>query len=353
MNFLEMIEKDKKHVRIWFWSGAVLIFVMVVIGGITRLTGSGLSMVDWNPIMGTIPPLSETQWEETFEQYKQFPEYQQVNTGMSLSEFKYIFFWEYFHRLIGRLLGVVFIVPFTWFIIKKKMDWLQIKRGIILLLLGVSQGLLGWFMVKSGLIDVPRVSHFRLAAHLLLAFTVCGFCIWYARDLSSSPAPLERPRKEMKRWLYLFLAILILQIVWGAFVANQYAGHIYNSFPKMYGYWMPPELWVIEPLYLNLSENIVTVQWIHRVLGTLLGLIVIFMWIRTFFLNTRPTTRMWNLALFTVVLVQYAIGVFTLIFHVPVWLGVLHQAVALILFGIAIAYLNYLKSSSSTPHAVG
>ncbi|MDR9407204.1 MAG: COX15/CtaA family protein [Balneolaceae bacterium] len=342
-----MTSDDKKHVRRWYWSGAILIFVMVVVGGITRLTGSGLSMVDWNPIMGAIPPLSDAQWEETFEQYKQFPEYQQINYNMELSEFKTIFFWEYIHRLIGRILGLVFIVPFAWFVIKKKIDSKNIKRGIILFTLGLSQGFLGWFMVMSGLVDIPEVSHYRLAAHLLLAFTIVGFCIWYALDLTPSANPREETVKELRWWLYGLMGLLVIQIIYGAFVANMQAGHVYNTFPKMYEHWAPPELWVIEPLILNFFDNIVTVQWIHRVFGTLIGLIAIAIWIRSFILDTTFFTKKWSLSLLAIVLAQYLIGVFTLVFHVPIWLGVLHQAMALVLFGFIVAFLKTLNQTDS------
>lgn len=342
-----MTERDKRHVRTWYWSGAVLIFVMVVIGGITRLTGSGLSMTDWNPIMGAIPPLSETHWEEVFEEYKQFPEYREINYNMTLSEFKTIFFWEYIHRLIGRVLGLVFIIPFAWFVIKKKVDSKNIKRGIILFILGLSQGLLGWFMVMSGLVDVPEVSHYRLAAHLLLAFTIFGFCVWYARDLTPSTIPHDKTGRELKVWLYALMVLLVVQIMYGAFVANLQAGHIYNTFPKMYQHWAPPELWVIKPFILNFFENIVTIQWMHRVFGTLLGLMVILILFRTFMLNSKPVTKRWSLALFSIVLLQYLIGVFTLLLHVPIWLGVLHQAVALVLIGVIVAFTHYLNQPDS------
>lgn len=343
-----MTERDKRHVRTWYWSGAILIFVMVVIGGITRLTGSGLSMTDWNPIMGAIPPLNEAQWVEVFEEYKQFPEYRETNYNMTLSEFKTIFFWEYIHRLIGRVLGLVFIIPFAWFVIRKKIDSKNIKRGIILFVLGLSQGLLGWFMVMSGLVDVPEVSHYRLAAHLLLAFTIFGFCLWYARDLAPSTVPLEKTGRTLKNWLYVLMGLLIIQIMYGAFVANLQAGHIYNTFPKMYQYWAPPEIWVIEPLFVNFFENIVTIQWMHRLFGTLLGLMVIGILIRTYMLNTKPVTKRWSLALFFIVLLQYLTGVFTLLLHVPIWLGVLHQAMALVLFGVIAAFMQYLNQTDSS-----
>lgn len=342
-----MTSDDKKHVRCWYWSGAVLIFVMVVIGGITRLTGSGLSMVDWNPIMGAIPPISETQWEETFQQYKQFPEYQQINYSMNLSEFKTIFFWEYLHRLIGRVLGLVFIIPFAWFIIKKKIDSKNIKRGIVLFTLGLSQGLLGWFMVMSGLVDIPEVSHYRLAAHLLLAFTIVGFCIWYALDLTPSTNPHKKTGNKLRIWLYGLIVLLLIQIIYGAFVANLQAGYMYNTFPKMHQYWIPPGLWGIKPLYLNFLENTVTVQWMHRVFATLISLLTIGVWLRSFMLKTTLLTKKWSLFLLAIVFAQYLIGVFTLVFYVPIWLGVLHQAMALVLFGVIVAFLNYLNQSDS------
>lgn len=339
-----MTPKDRKHIRIWYWSGASLVFLILIIGGITRLTGSGLSMTDWKPLMGAIPPLTETEWLETFEQYKQFPEYQQHNRGMSLSEFQFIFFWEYIHRMAGRVLGLVFIIPFAWFIIQKKFDSRQLKRAITLLTLGIGQALLGWYMVQSGLIDVPQVSPYRLASHLLLAFSIFGLCVWYALDLQKKlPAVVEKSKSELSKWLWAFMFILVLQIAWGAFVAGHQAGHIYNTFPKMHQFWVPPELWLMEPLVLNTFENMVTVQWIHRVLATILGIMVMVIWVRSFQLKTSFATKKWILAIFSIVFIQYLIGVFTLIWHVPVWLGVLHQTVAMILFGAVIGAIHHLK----------
>jgi len=341
-----MTPKTKKQFQAWYWSGATLVFLILIIGGITRLTGSGLSMTDWKPIMGAIPPITEAQWEDAFEQYKQFPEYQQVNRGMSLSEFQFIFFWEYMHRMIGRLIGLVFIIPFGYFLVKKKFDTVQLKRAGTLLTLGAAQGLMGWYMVQSGLIDVPRVSPYRLAAHLSLAFAIFGCCVWFALDLRSKTINSINGRKELKTWLWAFLAVLSLQVVWGAFVAGHHAGHIYNTFPKMNQYWIPPELWLMEPFVINFFENMVTVQWIHRVLATILGVMAIGMWIRTYQLNTTFTTKMWILAIFAIVLIQYLIGVFTLIWHVPLWLGVLHQAVAMVLFGVVIGGIHFLNNDS-------
>lgn len=332
----EMISKPMKQIRIWYLSGAVLVFIILIVGGITRMTGSGLSMTDWKPIMGSIPPVTETQWQEAFDQYKQFPEYQDRNSGMSLSEFQYIFFWEYLHRMLGRLLGVVFLVPFAWFLIRRMFNRKQFLRSLLLLTLGLGQGLMGWFMVQSGLVDVPEVSHYRLAAHLLLAFIIFGFCIWFALDLSTKKRETSQDGAKLKSWLSLFLVILILQVVWGAFTAGLHAGHVYNSFPKMYQFWFPPEMLLVEPAILNFFQNMTAVQWTHRLLGTVLGVMAIAMWGKTLWLNTTEGEKKWMLALFTTVLLQYAIGVFTLIYHVPLWLGVLHQAMAMVLFGVAL-----------------
>ncbi len=338
-----MNEKDIKHVRIWYWTGAALVILILIVGGITRLTDSGLSMVDWNPIMGAVPPLSEQAWEETFESYKQFPEFRERNAGMTLPEFKYIFFWEYLHRMLGRLAGFVFLIPFGWFLIKKKMDRTQVKRALILLLLGSAQGLMGWYMVQSGLVDVPYVSHYRLAAHLLLAMVIFGACVLFALDLRRQAYQISTPVHWLKKWGWIFMALLILQITWGAFVAGLNAGHLYNTFPKMFGYWLPPELWVIQPVWLNIFENPATTQFIHRVAGTLLGLLALAMWISVYLRKDSWQVKKWVFAIFTVVLIQYAAGVFTLIYHVPVWLGVLHQAIAFVLFGIVIGFLHFLN----------
>lgn len=342
-------ELDKKQIRTWYWSGAVLVLLILIIGGITRLTGSGLSMSDWKPIMGAIPPLNEAQWNDAFEQYKQYPQYQHVNTQMSLKEFKYIFFWEYLHRMAGRLLGIIFIVPFGYFLIKKKLDSIQLKRALFLLFLGFSQGLMGWYMVKSGLVDIPAVSHYRLAAHLLLAFMIFGSCVWFALDLYIKQYVNYQNKPEFTKWLYVIFILLVIQITWGAFTAGLHAGHIYNTFPKMFSYWFPPELWLSDPLIINFFENIVTIQWFHRLVGTLLVLLTVGYWFRVYQKGAMFRTKLWALAIFSVVLIQYAIGVFTLVFHVPVWLGVLHQAVAMVLFGIVTGAIHHLRTGYAEP----
>jgi cytochrome c oxidase assembly protein subunit 15 len=343
---------DRKRIEIWYWSGALLVFIILIIGGITRLTGSGLSMTDWEPMMGAIPPLNEADWNDAFDQYKLYPEYYQVNSDMTLSEFKVIFFWEYLHRMLGRLLGLVFLVPFTWFLVRKKINRRQTLRAILLMGLGALQGLMGWYMVQSGLVDVPAVSHYRLAAHLFIAFVIFGLCVWFALDLRRFRKALPLQTGSLFGWSVLLLVLISLQVVYGAFTAGLHAGHVYNTFPTMFGYWMPPELWISEPLWMNFLQNIVTVQWIHRVIGTLIGLVSIGMLIRALCLKTGSVVRFHTLAVTAAVLIQYLIGVYTLIYHVPVWLGVLHQAAALLLVGVVISYIHLLGSGKAEVKAL-
>jgi heme a synthase len=340
---LEIPEDRRRLLRAWFWSGALLTFAILVVGGITRLTQSGLSIVDWNPIMGVVPPLSEAQWQEAFDRYRQFPEYQVLRQGMSLSEFQFIFFWEYFHRMIARFIGLVFLVPFVVFWIRGFFNRPLLKRALALFALGALQGFAGWFMVASGLVDRPHVSHFRLAIHLSIAFAIFGCCVWYASDLNRS-ATRERvaagARRTMRRGLYLVGALLGVQIVWGALVAGLKAGFVFNTFPLMAGGWLPPQGLELQPALLNLVENPITVQWMHRVLGTVLGVVAV-----VFFLRVRRSvvdegSRRLNVALLALVLAQYLLGVLTLIWRVPVTLGVAHQAMAMVVFGVWLLWLH-------------
>ncbi len=340
-----MTHSQKNYVYYWLWSGVLLISVMIIVGGITRLTDSGLSMSDWNLIMGSIPPLNEADWQHTFERYKEFPQYQQLNTGMSLDQFKSIYFWEYIHRMIGRVIGIVFIIPFGYFWIKGYFDSRLLRRMVILLGLGALQGAMGWIMVKSGLVDIPYVSHYRLAVHFILAFVLIGFCLWYALDLRKKPQQITQ-KSSLIQWLLLVGVLFIIQLIYGAFTAGLDAGYLYNTFPKMAGQWLPPTFSMLEPFVINLVENPGTVQWIHRMNGTLLLLAVIIFWWKA---AVHQTESKWlqgmSGALLTIILLQYIVGVLTLIFQVPISLGVLHQSIA-ILFWItylAIAHQIYNK----------
>ena len=343
--------KDEKNLRLisgWLWLGAFLVFLMVIIGGITRLTGSGLSMSDWNLIMGTIPPLNADQWQEAFKQYQQFPEYQQLNHGMSLFDFKQIFFWEYLHRLLGRMIGLVFLIPFLYFWIRGYFDSKQLKRMVILFGLGALQGAMGWFMVKSGLVDIPYVSHYRLAAHFLLAVILIGCCVWFAIDLrSKGPMNPEAKNSGLRKIALLSVILFFIQITWGAFTAGLDAGLMYNTFPLMNGSWIPQHAWSLQPLVLNLLENRATVQWIHRIVGTLLTLQVLYLWWRTRSFSKQSVHLTKAHILLGLILSQYVLGILTLLFQVPVVLGVAHQAVAILFWVAWLMYYHELKEAQS------
>ncbi|WP_162427232.1 COX15/CtaA family protein [Pontibacter pudoricolor] len=327
----------------WLSSGVVLILAMVIIGGITRLTGSGLSIVEWNVISGTLPPLNEQAWLAAFEKYKQFPEYQKLNYSMDLAGFKNIFWWEYVHRLLGRIIGLVFIVPFLYFFSKKQLTGWLFKRLLFILLLGMSQGLMGWVMVKSGLSDNPHVSHYRLAAHLLLALSLIGVILWTIADLTMAkrryvPGNLAIVSK-------IVLAVIVIQIVLGAFVAGLKAGFSFNTYPLMEGEFFPAYL-KGELTLLNFLDNGVTVQFIHRWVAIVVLLSVIYLWYvsRSAKLFHKPK-QLAHLLLITI-LVQVGVGIATLVLAVPVPLGVLHQVVAVALFSVAVLLVHQLSGKA-------
>jgi cytochrome c oxidase assembly protein subunit 15 len=340
---LQIPEERRRHLRIWLASGAVLTFLILVIGGITRLTQSGLSIVDWNPIMGVVPPLSEAQWLEAFDRYRQFPEYQKLRQGMTLSEFQFIFFWEYVHRLAARLIGLVFLIPFVFFWIRGYFTPQLRNRVLALFGLGALQGFMGWFMVMSGLVDNPSVSHYRLAAHLSIALVIFGLCLWLFWELRVSRLPT--PRRTPGRGIYALGGLLMLQILWGAFVAGLDAGLYFNTFPLMGGRLVPPGAMSLEPALRNLVENPVTVQWVHRVLGTVLALASLAVVVQHWRLPADLASRRLSTAFATLVLVQYGLGILTVIYFVPVSLGVLHQATAVVILAIWLAWLHHTRNS--------
>jgi len=336
-------ESRRRPVRIWLWSIAGMTLATLIVGGITRLTQSGLSIVDWEPIVGVIPPLNEAQWQAAFDRYRSFPEYLELRRGMTLAEFRFIYFWEYLHRMVARTIGLVFLVPFVFFWIRGYLTRPLAKRALLLFGLGAAQGAMGWFMVTSGLVDQPRVSHYRLAAHLSLAFVIFGYAVWLARDLAvrdSPPLLPEEMRGRVVRGLRWIGGLLALQIVWGAFVAGLRAGLYYNTFPLMGGGIVPPDLLRMEPALLNFFENPAAVQWVHRVLGTVLLAVV-----GGFFLRVRrsvadPATLRLNAILFGLIGVQYLLGIATLLLAVPVSLGVTHQAMAMVIAGVWLWWLH-------------
>jgi heme a synthase len=289
---------------------------------------------------------SEAQWLEKFEQYRHFPDFD-WRTGMTLSEFKFIFFWEYLHRLLARLIGFVFLVPFAWFAVRGYFSRPLLIRSLMLFGLGAMQGVMGWLMVMSGLVDRPSVSHYRLAAHLSLAFIIFGYAVWLARDLSVRDKPAsagDHERRLLLRSLALVGGVLCVQVLWGAFVAGLRAGQYYPTFPLMGGRLVPAELLRLDPVTRNFVENPVAVQWLHRVIGTLLLIIVATLAVRVRRSITDPASRRLSATLLGIVCVQYLLGILTLINMVPVSLGVLHQAVALMLFGTWVWWLHHVRN---------
>ncbi len=304
---------------------------MVVIGGITRLTHSGLSISSYKLISGTLPPLNEAQWIAEFDHYKQFPEYQKLNNHFSLEDFKDIYFWEWLHRLLGRLLGVVFIIPFLYFLFTKQLSKSTIKKSIALLFLGGFQGFLGWYMVKSGLVDVPDVSHFRLAMHLTTAFITFAFTLWVALDLIYPDK--KEIDKRLRNFIRFALAILLLQIIWGAFVAGLDAGWIHNHWPMMNEGKLMHETVTTEqtPVWKNFVEGKSGVQFVHRYMAYVVVAMVFLIWYKTKKLALTSLQKYGINALIVLVIMQFILGVFTLIMQVPVVLGVLHQVTAFFL----------------------
>jgi heme a synthase len=347
----EIDERKRLHLRAWLYTGAALTFLILVIGGITRLTQSGLSIVDWRPLMGVIPPLTEAQWWETFDQYRAYPEYQILRQGMTLAEFQFIFFWEYLHRMVARLIGLVFLIPFVIFWLRGYLNRPLTLRLLVLFGLGAAQGVMGWLMVASGLVDVPHVSHYRLAAHLSLAFAIFGYCLWLARDLATRPGAKRMGDEVLgtvRTGLCLLGGLLSIQIVWGAFVAGMKAGFVFNTFPLMAGRPVPPQLLEMQPVIVNFFENAITVQWTHRVLGTILGAAAIWFYLKVRAMEVDGLTRRLNLAFLALILVQYALGVATLVLRVPLSLGVTHQAAAMVIFGVWIVWLHHVERQSSS-----
>ena len=340
---------ETRGVRIWLAAMMALVLGMVALGGITRLTGSGLSMVTWEPILGAIPPRTEADWQHRFEQYRQSPEFQKINAEMTLPEFKWIFFWEYTHRLVGRAIGVVFLLPFLGFLARRRLSGRTIARLAVAFLLGGLQGGLGWFMVKSGLVDDPRVSHLRLAAHLSLALFLLGWLWWLFLDLAP-PRRRLRGHALVRRSAWAFLLALIAQIVWGAFTAGLDAGLLHNTFPTMSGAWMPYGVFDFASGGVgDLINNPVTVQWLHRALGWAVGLGAFTLWLFARAYALTPRQRGALEAVFGLSLLQFGLGVATLLLRVPVALGVSHQVNAALLLLAVVTLVHATRAPPGEP----
>ena len=309
----------------WLITMAVLVAIMVVIGGVTRLTGSGLSMVEWRPLMGTLPPLSDAEWQRVYQLYVASPEYDEFNYGMDLAGFKTIFFWEYFHRLWGRLLGVVFVSPFAWLIVKRQVPNGFGARLFALMILGGMQGVIGWWMVKSGLTEDATVSQYRLATHLGMALLIFALLIWTALDIRHGRARMPRGHAAGT------LLIVSLTILAGALVAGMDAGLLYNHYPLMGETLIPIEYG--EQGAYDAFENPASAQFHHRWIAVLAVLAVVALAMRA---RRNMTSRAPATLMMMMVFIQFALGIAVLLHGVPVSLGGLHQGGAVILLGLLV-----------------
>ena len=334
-----------KPVRVWLLAIAGLVFAMVVVGGATRLTGSGLSITEWQPILGVVPPTNEAAWQDAFEKYRQIPEYSQINPGMSLEGFKAIYWWEWTHRLLGRLIGVAFFIPFVVFLARGGIPRAAIARIAALFALGAAQGALGWFMVKSGLADRVDVSQYRLAAHLALAVAIAGYAFWLALSMRE---PTQTERKGLAETTPLpvklgaaFLAGLVyVQIISGGFVAGLKAGHASNTWPLMGGEIIPPGLDALSPWYVNLFENPLTAQFAHRLLAYAIAILAAAFAVYVWRVEQARALRLPILATIAAVLLQTALGIATIVYGVPVAVALAHQANAILILALALWALH-------------
>jgi cytochrome c oxidase assembly protein subunit 15 len=315
----------------WLYAVAALVVLMVVVGGITRLTESGLSITEWKPISGAIPPLTQADWQHQFDLYRQTTQYQQMNRGMTLPEFQFIFFWEWVHRLIGRLIGVAFALPLAWFAWKRAIPAGYGPRLLALLALGGLQGVVGWWMVVSGLAGRTEVSHYRLAVHLCLALLILGALVWTARDLSALVRdPASRPAK-LRLWPALALGVLAVQLVWGAFTAGLRAGYAFSSWPLMGDELFPAATPMLSPPWLNLFDNPIVVQFVHRWWAFAAAGAMIWLGIKAI----RAGQRRAGIALHVLVTAQVCLGIATLLSGVELWVAVAHQGVAALVVAAA------------------
>jgi len=336
MSFETRSSSSRRPIILWLLSVAALVFAMVLLGGYTRLTESGLSMVNWHPLSGLLPPLDTAAWQREFAAYQAYPEFQKLNSWMGLKDFKAIYYVEYAHRMLGRLTGLVFLLPFLWFLAGKRIDRQLGLRLAGLFLLGAAQGGLGWFMVKSGLIDRPDVSHYRLTAHLGLAVAIYGAIIWVALGETGLGRPGGQGTRRLSRHLGLVVGLIYLQILLGGLVAGLDAGHAYNSWPLMAGRWLPAGLFDLSPWAINFFDNPLTVQFNHRLVAYgIVAVIGALLW-RARDIGWKSPRGRGLLVLGGAVGLQVGLGIATLLAVVPVSLGVAHQAGALVAFTAAL-----------------
>ncbi len=302
-------------------------------------------MVEWKPLLGVIPPLSEADWLHSFKKYQAFPEYQKMNFGMSLAEYKLIFYFEYFHRLLGRLIGVIFFIPFVYFLLKKQISKSLLPKLVLMFVLGGLQGLLGWYMVKSGLISEPRVSQYRLTAHLGLAIIIYAYMLWLAFDLWFKPTAFKNNGDSRQLHFYsaLLTELIFVLMLSGGLVAGTRAGFAYNTFPLMAGTFIPDGIFAMAPWWQNIFENIITIQFNHRMLAYAVALLVVSLCIGVFRSSKDRSIRIIASALLAALVLQLALGITTLLLVVPVLWASLHQAGAVVLFTASLLLSHQLR----------
>jgi len=331
---------SRASVQIWLWLVYALIFVMVLLGGTTRLTGSGLSMVEWHPLMGTLPPGSEQEWQRIFSLYKLSPQFLQVNAWMDLEAFKRIFFLEYVHRLLGRLLGVAVVVPCLYFVARRRLSHKTTLFAFVAILLGALQGVFGWYMVKSGLVGQPEVSHYRLAAHLLLALICSQWILWMLLELNPPWGKQARPVVGGKVMAIGLLALLYLQMMYGAFVAGKRAGAMSTTFPDMNGQFGPPPLSAGASLLHNLLTDPLVIHYVHRVGAFLVAAVFVAAGIAMVRSAAHVADRKLGQVLLMTVGLQFVLGALTVVSVVSIPLAVAHQGGAFLLTGAVTAHLH-------------
>ena len=331
-----------RAVVVWLFACAGLVVLMMLVGAITRLTDSGLSIAEWNPLMGALPPLTHAEWQRVFDLYRDTSEYRTVNAGMMLAEFRTIFWWEYLHRLLGRLIGVAFALPLIWFLLRRQIGPALRLRLVGLFLLGGLQGGIGWWMVKSGLVDRVDVSQYRLATHLGIAFLILGLMLWTALDLLPRPRTAETPA-ALRRGATLLLALIFLMVLSGGLVAGLDAGFVYNDWPMMNGEFIPELYGAMSPWWSNLFDNVAAVQFNHRMLAYTVALAVLCLWLAARRSGLPAALRRPLDLLLGMVAIQVSLGISTLMLVVPMPLGVAHQGGAIAVFSLAVWSAHTLR----------
>jgi cytochrome c oxidase assembly protein subunit 15 len=340
---IEPAPRNRRIVAAWLYVCCALVFAMVVVGGVTRLTHSGLSITEWQPIVGTLPPLSDRDWADAFAKYRATPEYREVNPSMGPDAFRRIFWWEYAHRTLGRVIGLTFLLPYLWFLVRGRIPPGYAGALFAIFALGGVQGALGWYMVQSGLVDNPRVSHLRLTAHLALAFLIFGAMFWVALSLTR-PRPVGGTSRSLRRFAGLLTGLVFLMVVAGGLVAGTRAGFAYSTFPLMNGAWVPPGIMMLEPWYRNFADNIATVQFDHRLLAAALAVLgTWFVWRALRSADLPPPAQRACVLFLILLVVQIALGIATLLLVVPLALAAAHQAGAMLLFAATLNTRHVLR----------